>query len=184
MSSFANFPKIETTNLILRRISYNDINDLFEMRNDPRMNEHTDTKPDATTDETKLYIDKMNKGIDDDKWIIWAIEYKQSNKVIGSICIWNINKELESGELGYGIIPEYQGRGLMKEALLSVVNYGFDMMGLKGLEAYTEEQNLKSISLLESINFIEINRVDDEGYFNNRVYHMIGYRIEKSNFNK
>ncbi len=182
--SFGTFPKIETNNLILRRMSHNDINDLLEMRNDPRMNEHTDTKPDSDTDETKLYIDKMNKGIEDDKWIIWAIEHKQSNKVIGSICIWNIDKEPESGELGYGIIPDYQGRGLMKEALLSVVEYGFDAMNLKALEAYTEEQNLKSISLLESINFIEINRVDDEGYFNNRVYHMIGYKIEKSNFNK
>ncbi len=183
MINFTDFPNMETKNLILRKMSYNDINDLFEMRKDPRMNEYTDTIPDATTDETKIYIDKMNKGIDDNKWIIWAIEHKQSNKVIGSISIWNINKEQEGGELGYGIAPYYQGKGLMKEALLSVVEYGFGVLKLKALEAYTEEQNIKSINLLESCNFIEVNRVDDEGYFNNRVYHMIGYRIEKSNFN-
>ena len=51
-------------------------NDLFEMRNDPRMSEYIDTKLDETTDETKAYIDKMNKGIDNNKWIIWAIEHK------------------------------------------------------------------------------------------------------------
>lgn len=173
------FPNIETKNLLLRRMSYNDINDLFEMRKDPRMNEYTDTIPDATTDETKAYIEKMNKGIDDDKWIIWAIECKQSNKLIGTISIWNINKEQESGELGYGISPDYQGKGLMKEALLNVIGYGFEMMKLRALEAYTEEQNINSINLLKRCNFIEVNRVDDEGYFNNRVYHMIGYRIEK-----
>lgn len=179
MIEFTPFPVIETKSLILRKLEHNDINDLFEMRKDPGMNEYTDTKPDNNIDETMAYFDKMNKGVDDNKWIIWAIQHKQSNKVIGSISIWNINIEQMSGELGYGIIPDYQGQGLMREALLSVVEYGFNIMNLKSLDAYTEENNLKSISLLEKCNFIEVNRVDDEGYFSNRVYHMVVYRLEK-----
>ena len=178
MINFTPFPNIKTKNLIIRRMNYNDIHDLFQMRKDPRMCEHIDSKLEETTDETRAYIDKMNKGVDDNKWIIWAIEHKQSKKVIGTISIWNINEEHESGELGYGIIPDYQGEGLMKESLLSVAQYGFDMMELKALEAYTEENNVKSIRLLESCNFIKINRVDDVGYFNKRVYHMIVYRLE------
>ncbi len=180
MINFTPFPNIETKNLILRKMDYNDINDLFEMRRDPRMNEYVDTKLDESTDETRTYIDKMNKGVNDNKWIIWAIEHKQENKVIGSICIWNINMEQTSAELGYGIIPDYQGQGLMKEAVLSIVEYGFKVMNLNVLDAYTEENNLKSISLLERCNFTEVNRVDDEGYFSNRVYHMVVYRLENS----
>ena len=67
----------------------------------------------------------------------------------------------------------------MKESLLSVVEYGFKVMNLKFLEAYTEEKNIKSIKLLENCNFTEINRVDDEGYYNKRIYHMVVYRIRK-----
>ncbi|GAA0720483.1 hypothetical protein GCM10008905_09710 [Clostridium malenominatum] len=74
----------------------------------------------------------------------------------------------------------YQGKGLMKEALLSVIEYGLKVMNLKALEAYTEENNIKSIKLLEKCNFTLANRVDDEGYFNNRVYHMLVYRLENS----
>lgn len=158
-------------------MNHDDISDLFEMRKDSRMNKYIDTKPDKNTSETMAYIDKMNKGIDDNKWIIWAIEYKQSKKVIGSISIWNINMEQESGELGYGIIPDYQGRGLMKEALLSAAEYGFNVMKLKALDAYTEENYIKSINLLKKCNFNEISRVDDQGYSNNKVYHMIVYRL-------
>lgn len=62
MISFTPFPTIGTKNLILRSMNHNDINDLFEMRKDPRMHEHTDTIPEETTDETKAYIDKMNNG--------------------------------------------------------------------------------------------------------------------------
>lgn len=178
MINFTPFPNIETKNLILRQMNYNDICDLFEMRKDPRMVEHTDIKLDETTHETKAYIDKMNEGVEHNRWIIWAIQYKKSKQVIGSICIWNINEAGNGGELGYGIIPDYQGKGLMSESLLSVVEYGFKVMKLKTLEAYTEENNFKSIKLLDSRNFIEINRIDDAGYFSKRVYHMIVFRLE------
>ncbi|MGY0373160.1 GNAT family N-acetyltransferase [Clostridium sp. JNZ J1-5] len=178
MINFTPFSSIETENLILRRMDYNDIKDLFEMRRNPQMNEYTDTKIEESMDETKAYIDKMNKGIDENKWIIWAIQHKQLNKVIGSISIWNINEEEASGELGYGMIPDFQGKGLMKESLLKVVEYGFNVVNLKELKAYTEKNNAKSIKLLKRCNFDEIDRVDEEGYFNNRVYSMIVYRLE------
>lgn len=178
MITFNPFPVIETKNLILRRMDNKDTDDIFQMRKDPRMNEYTDTKPDKNPQETKDYIEKMNKGVDADKWIIWAIEHKQSQKVIGSISIWNINIEQRNAELGYGIIPDYQGKGLMKESLLSVIDYGFNVMNLRALHAYTEQDNIKSIKLLEACKFTVENRVDDQGYYNNRVYHMIVYRLE------
>lgn len=181
MIKFTPFPNIETKNLLLRKMNYSDINDLFEMRKDPRMNMYTDTKLDETVEETKSYIDKMNKGIDANKWIIWAIEFKGSNKVIGSICIWNIDSVKKSGELGYGIIPDYQGQGLMQESILYAVDYGFNEMNLKTIEAYTEENNIKSINLLKRCNFTLIKTVDDKGYFHNRVYHMMVYNLENRN---
>ena len=183
MLSFTPFPVMCTENLLLRRMHHNDAGDLFEMRKDHRMNVHTDTIPDESIDETHEYIDKMNKGVDNNKWIIWAIEHKQSKKVIGSISIWNIDALRGSAELGYGIIPEYQGRGLMKEALLKVINYVFSVMGLELLEAYTEESNTSSAKLLESCDFIVADRVDDQGYINDRVYHMLVYRLENNKIN-
>lgn len=175
--NFTPFPIIETKHLLLRRITLDDTNDMFEMRRDPRMYEYLDTKVDENPDETKTYIGKMNQGIDEEKWFIWAIEHIQSNKVIGTICIWNLNKEEKSGELGYGIIPDYQGQGLMKESLVSVIEYGFEVMKLKVLEAYTEEHNEKSINLLESCEFVDVNRVDESGDATNRVYRMVVYRL-------
>lgn len=177
MVNFNPFPKIKTKNLILRKMNHDDINDLFRMRKDPRMHEHTDTKVDESIDDTKKYIDKMNKGIEDNRWIIWAIEHRELNMVIGTISIWNIDNEKKSGELGYGITPDYQGQGLMKEALLSVIEYGFKNMKLSKLDAYTEVNNFNSIKLLEKCNFIEIDRIEDKGYLNNRVYQMVVYSM-------
>ncbi|TQR19385.1 GNAT family N-acetyltransferase [Psychrobacillus vulpis] len=175
---FNPYPTIETTNLILRKMDENDSNDLFEMRKDPRMNEHTDTKLDENIYETKAYIEKMNKGIEENKWIIWAIEHKLTKKVIGSISIWNMNEELKNGELGYGIIPSFQGKGFMKESLLSVIKYGFDVMKLKEILAYTEENNSSSILLLEKCHFVKTDKVEEKGYFNDKIYQMAVYRLQ------
>lgn len=177
MFNFNQFQNLSTSNLLLRRMVYNDINDLFHMRKDPRMNEHVDTKLDESIADTEAYINKMNKGIDENKWIIWAIEHKQSKKVIGSISIWNFNLEEKSGELGYGIIPDFQGLGFMKEALLEVIQYAFHELHLKFLYAYTEENNLSSIKLLEKCDFEKVNKVDEKGYFNDRIYRMLVFRL-------
>lgn len=48
VANFTPFPIIETRNLILRRMDHDDLDDLFQMRRDPRMHEYTDTKPDET----------------------------------------------------------------------------------------------------------------------------------------
>jgi len=177
MFDFSTFPILETDNLILRRMNDNDVCDLFEMRHDQILHEYTDTIPDKTVIDTKKYLSKMNKGVDDNKWIIWAIMHKQLNKVIGTISIWNFNKKQMSGELSYGMARNYQGQGFMKEALLCVTYYGFNHLNLKEIDAYTEESNLKSRKLLERCDFVDMNIVVDEGNANNRVYHMIVYRL-------
>lgn len=148
------------------------------MRKDPRMHQYTDTKPDESIEDTELYIDKMLKGVDENNWIIWAIEHKASGKVIGSVSIWNINESLGTAELAYGITPDFQGRGLMKEALLQVMEYGFHTLHLTALDAYTEKGNLPSKKLLEGCKFTVMDEVDDPDTYSDKVYHMLVYRLE------
>ncbi|WP_313893579.1 GNAT family N-acetyltransferase [Psychrobacillus sp.] len=176
--NFTPFPTIETENLVLRKMDENDRYDLFEMRKDPRMNEYTDSKVDEHISETEAYIEKMNAGVEENKWIIWAIEHKLSKKVIGSISIWNINNKQKSGELGYGITPNFQGKGYMKEALQSIAQYGLNVMNLKELFAYTEANNKPSICLLEKCGFTEVGKVEEAGYFSSKIYHMIIYKLK------
>ncbi|MBS3937126.1 MAG: GNAT family N-acetyltransferase [Peptococcaceae bacterium] len=126
MSDFTAFPALETSRLLLRRMSHDDVEDLFAMRQDARMHKHTDTKPDETAAETFAYIDKMNRGVDGNRWLIWAIEHRQSHKVVGTICVWNIDRENNSGELGYGIVPDYQEQGLANNRVYRLIVYGLD----------------------------------------------------------
>lgn len=176
---FSPFPTLETERLMLREIMLSDQDDLFAMRADPRMHVYTDTTPDQHVEQTSAYIEHMRKGVAENRWIIWAIAHKGTNRVIGSVGIWNIDEAKNTAELSYGIAPDYQGKGYMAEAMASALDFAFQTMQLAALEAYTEADNAPSRKLLEGFHFAEVDRVDDPSADGKRVYHMIVYRLER-----
>lgn len=174
--NFCPFPIIETENLKLRRLRVADGVDLLAMRSDPRLHVHTDTRPDTSVEETRAFIRAMNRGIDENVWIVWGIEHRPTGQVIGTICIWNLKGDQVSGEVGYALNPQYQGQGLMREALLAVIDYGFSTMQLRILEARTEEKNLRSRGLLRRCGFGQVGLIEEMGEYNDRLFRMVIYR--------
>jgi len=176
---FDPFPVLETERLILRKMSPDDRDDFFAMRSDERMHEYTDTTPDHDISETDEYLAKMLQGVDENRWIIWAIQHRDSARVIGSVGIWNFNETQTTAELSYGIATEFQGRGYMGEALGRVIEYAFATLKLTALEAYTEAENTPSRRLLNRIGFVEAGQVDDPSADGSCVYHMIVYHLQR-----
>lgn len=179
-ADFTVFPVMETERLVLRKLTLNDANDMFEMRSNPDMIDFTDGKLDEYLDDTLHFIEMINNGIKKNKWVNWAIIYKDNNRLIGTINIWNLNDEENKAEIGYGIVPKYQGKGLMVEALKAVVNYGLNDMKLQKLEVWTERRNLKSIKLVERLGFRYIKEVSEKGFYKkNQTFNMRVYEISK-----
>lgn len=87
--------------------------------------------------------------------------------MIGSICLWNFSNNLKTAEVGYSLYPEFQNKGIMSEALKSVIDYGFNELKLDKIEAFTHSKNEPSKKLLEK-NGLQINhnRKDENNSFN------------------
>ena len=56
-------------------------------------------------------------------------------------------------ELGYKLDAEHTGRGLMTEAVTALVDYAFGPLGLTGVTALVQPQNLPSRRVLEKTGF-------------------------------
>ncbi len=130
-----------------------DAEELFLLRSDEGMVEFLDRTTFKEVEEAENHIKYINNGIDEDKWIMWAITVE--DRLIGDICLWNISEDEKKAELGFALSPSYQGKGMMQEALISVVQYGFEQMKLASIEAVTASTNIKSINLLTRNNFFE-----------------------------
>jgi ribosomal-protein-alanine N-acetyltransferase len=151
--NFTPFPNLTTERLILRQITTNDENEFHRLKSDERILEFLNTKP-KTLDEARQFLNRINEGIANNEWILWGITLKDENKLIGSICLWNIAYEQSKAEIGYELMPEHQGKGIMSEAIKAVMEYGFENIKLDLIEALPYSNNTKSIKLLERNGFI------------------------------
>jgi len=159
---FTPFPNLESERVILRKLQADDASIIFDYQSNPDNFPFVDMPIYTELKQAEDYISKMNNGVEKNSWIIWAITDKATDKILGTISIWGIDPEKSGAELGYGLYPGNTGKGLMSEALNLAVEFGFEVMGLNYLDAYTNIKNLKSCSLLERNEFSRVEVVTED----------------------
>jgi len=157
--SFTPFPVLHTDRLVLRQVNNNDAKEIFEIRSDREIMKYIDRPLAASIDDALQLIQKINDSLIAEDGINWAITIKGSTTLVGTIGFWRMEKEHYRAEIGYIIHPSCQGKGLMTEAMIAVLNYGFKTMKLHSVLANVNPENAASIRLLERNNFTR------EGYF-------------------
>ena len=75
---------------------------------------------------------------------------KESDKVIGTLGLWNSDPWPEP-ELGYWLIPEFQGKGYGAEAGVVVRDFARNELKLPSLVSYIDKINQPSITLAERL---------------------------------
>lgn len=85
----------------------------------------------------------------------YLVMLKSSNELIG-VCGLFKRDYLEYPDLGFALIPEFNGLGLAFEASKVVIDYAFHELKLPKLYAITAQNNVNSAKLLKRLGFIEI----------------------------
>ena len=65
----------------------------------------------------------------------------------------NIDTRKSITEIGYGISPDYWGKGYFKEALTMVLSFLFEELNFYKVWAKTQSNNISSIKALENSGF-------------------------------
>lgn len=152
-SIFNPFPSLTTERLLLRKLKETDEEVIFLLRSDEKVNEYIIRTKLKNKDQAGIFITIILEGIIFNKWIYWAIRLKANPELIGTICLWNFSRDRTVAEIGYELRPDYQGKGIMNEAMKAVLHYGFQKLNLKKIEAYTHRFNYPSTRILEKNNF-------------------------------
>ena len=152
-SFFHTYPNIETARLVLRELKMGDTEAIHAIRSNTEVNTYLDRPLSISTDEAASFIQKIENLVASNESLYWAITLKENDALIGTICYWNIDVEKEEAELGYELLPHFQGKGIMKEALMSIIELGFGFLKLKNITAVPRKDNLKSHKLLKKCHF-------------------------------
>ncbi len=165
------FPIIITERLNLRKILPSDLERVHYFRSDNEINKYIKREP-QTREMSIAHIQLITKELMADKSVTWGITTKESDVLIGSICLWNFSKDKKTAEVGYGLDPKFQGKGIMSEALKAVLDFGFNRRGFETIEAYTDYRNISSKKLLKLHGFIPRSGVKDADNQNNEVFYL------------
>ena len=151
--NFTPFPILTTDRLFLRQIEMKDMDEFFLLKSDERLLIGYDAQP-RTYEQAISKLQELNMDIAANESITWGITLKNENRLIGSICYWNISPLMNKAEIGYELMVDWQGKGIMLEAAKKIIEYGFEVMGFKVIEAVLNPNNSNSIKLLEINGFI------------------------------
>lgn len=154
------FPILCTDRLTLRQLSINDDKEIFALRSNNEVNKYIDRAPSDTIEDARNFIHKIEEIVNKNEGIYWAITLTDNDNLIGTICLFNFSTENDQAEIGYELLPIFQGQGIMHEAISKVISFGLQTIGLKTIEAYTHVENVNSTKLLEKFNFRKENSIN------------------------
>jgi len=93
---------------------------------------------------------------------VWVIADRESDRLIGNVALFALNREQKHAEIGYSLMPDFQGRGLAQEAVRMALAFAFDALGMERIEADIDPRNAPSCRLVERLGF------QREGYLRER----------------
>lgn len=159
--NFIPFPILTTKRLTLRQLSESDAEQILSLRSDAVINKYLGRQPAKTLDDALNFIRKTNENIKKSPLKYWAITLNGSEKLTGTICLFDYSEELEKCEIGYELLTDYQGQGIMSEATKKIIDYAFLTLRLKTIDACTHKDNQSSTKLLQKLNFEKTGIVDE-----------------------
>jgi ribosomal-protein-alanine N-acetyltransferase len=162
------FPVIETDRLILRLLKNKDSKDVFSILSSENITKYYGMFPMKEVSEADQLISRFESSFREDKSIRWGIELKDSEQIIGTCGFHNWNKRHFRAEIGYELKEQFWKNGYAKEAVLAIIDYGFENMELERIEAVTYPENKVSKNMLIKLGFEHEGLLKKYAYFRNK----------------
>lgn len=143
---------IELNSVVLREFRDDDLEFVFSGLSNPKVIKNYGISYESIIDCKEQM--KWYKKISAERVGYWfAIEAKFTKDKLGALGINNICQKNNSAEIGYWLLPENWGRGIMKEAITGLLFFVFNELNIHRVSATVDVDNLNSQRTLQSLNF-------------------------------
>lgn len=153
---------LETERCILREITEDDLEELYEVYADPSVSLYTEglyEDRDLERAYIKDYIQKVYRFCG---YGIWAVIQKGSGRMIGRAGL-ACRDGFDTPELGYVIAVPYQRQGYAAEVCRAVLNYAVSELGFQQIRVVFTKENEASFQLCKKLGFQKECEIEIEG---------------------
>ncbi len=142
---------LTTERLTLRRFEIEDAEDAFyNWCHDEEVTKYLTWKPHESVEATKEILEDWIANYAKSDFYQWAIELNESEQVIGSISVVNIDETVGSFEIGYCIGKQYWHQGYTTEALREVIIFLINEVGAGRVCAKHDVENVYSGRVMQA----------------------------------
>lgn len=146
------FPELRTDRFLLRRFREDDLANVYKGLSHPDVIRYygvSYSTMESTKAQMKFFSDLEESGTG----IWWAICSQDDKVFYGAGGLNSLKAEHRKAEIGYWLLPEFWGKGIVKEVLPAICDYGFNDLRLHRIEAVVETENERSKKAIQSIGF-------------------------------
>ena len=179
---FNEFPVLQTERFNLRSFTKDDTADFFFMRSSEEVMQFIDIARHKTAEDTEKMIDKIFQMFKEKTGINWIIEDKISKAVAGYCLLFKIDRTNCRAEIGYALKPEFWGKGIAKEVIDKMSEFGFNEMNLHSIEANINPNNINSRKVLVKAGFKKEANFRENYFYNGRFLDSEIYCMIESDF--
>lgn len=123
----------------------------------------------------KEYLKGSEALIQQQKEISFAILFE--GVVVGRIGLHHLNMLNKSGAIGYWLVKEAEGKGIVTKSCKAMINYGFNELGLHRIEIKAAVYNLRSQAVPEKLNFKREGVLRQAELVNNEFLDLVLYSL-------
>jgi ribosomal-protein-alanine N-acetyltransferase len=142
-------PVLETARLVLRPFRANDVDDVFAYASDGEVARFVLWDQHATREDSQRFLEWMLGQYARGELPSWGIVLRDSGRLVGSIGYGSQDPAHARAEVGYVLARNCWGKGLMSEALRSILGHAFGTLHLHKVVAHCHVQNTASRRVLE-----------------------------------
>ncbi|MEW6648990.1 MAG: GNAT family protein [Chloroflexota bacterium] len=159
---------LETERLILRPLEARDAPGLLALYSLPEVTAYIDTPVMTQIADAEGWIARQADMQRSGAGLRWGVFDRESGDLIGSCGFHHWDPTRYRAEISYDLSPRFWGQGYMREALLSVLAFGFEQMGIHRIEAMVDPDDTRSQNLLYGLGFEMEGILRDHDYLKGR----------------
>lgn len=181
---FKETPELETERLVLRKITMEDAEDIYDYASDEEVPRYMTWNTHKNIDNTKAFINFILKRYEMDDAGEWGIILKRTGRLIGCIGFANKDEINRRAEVGYVLSRKYWGQGIMPEALRRILQFGFEEMGLNRIECCHFLPNERSGRVMQKAGMSFEGIAREKFYKKEKYWDLKQYAIIKADWDK
>ncbi len=174
--------RLETGRLLLRMFREDDADDMLRCRGDGRVAEYQLWDP-YTREDAEQFISAYKSILPGTPgtWSGLAVELKGTGQFIGD-CALRVDENGETGEIGFNLMPEFQGRGYATEAVRRLLEYAFRELNLQTVAAVMDADNRGAINLCQRLGLRQNKLLRGSVRYKGRLGDEVVYIINREEF--